>query len=119
MFGKITSARSKIRAGVAQHINQLKRHAITLSQGKHLVLCPARELANVPETESRPKFADTTGNQISVFVKIRSTTKRADLLRTIEALQVEHLAARDFFQHKANTVAVCVLHFFKASQAIP
>ena len=92
MFGKITSSRSKIRAGVAQHIDQLKRHAVTLSQSKHLVLGLARELANVPETESRPKFADTTGNQVGVFVEIRSSTKRADLLRIIETLQVEHLA---------------------------
>jgi hypothetical protein len=72
----------------------------------------------VPETESRPKFTDTACNQIGVFVEICSGTQRADLLRITETLQVEHLATRNFFEHKANVVAVCVLHSFQASQAI-
>jgi hypothetical protein len=33
-------------------------------------------------------------------------------------LQVEHLAARNFFEHNTNVVAVCVLHSFQASQAM-
>jgi hypothetical protein len=74
-------------------------------------------VVNVPETESRPKLTDTTGNQISVFVEVRSSIKRADLLRIIETLQVKHLATRNFFQHKANVVAICVLYSFQASQA--
>ena len=118
MFGKITSSRSKIRAGVAQHIDQLKPHAVTLAKRKHLVFGPARELANVPETESRPKLTDTTGNQIGVFLEIGSGTQRADLLWIIKTLQVEHLATRNFFEHKANVVAVRVLHSVQASQAI-
>jgi hypothetical protein len=64
----------------------LKRHAVTLSQSKHLVFGPARELANVPETESRPKFTDTTGNQIGVFLEICSGTQRPDLPRITETL---------------------------------
>jgi hypothetical protein len=89
-----------------------------LSQGEHLVFCTSRELANVPETESRPKLANTPGNQISVFVEVRSGIKRADLLRIIETLQVEHLATRNFFEHNANVVAICVLHCFETAQAI-
>ena len=72
----------------------------------------------MPETKARPEFADTTGNQISVFLEIGSGTQRADLLRIIETLQVEHLATRNFFEHKANVVAVRVLHSVQASQAI-
>src|SRR5439155_6676306 len=118
VFGKITSSRSKIRTSVAQHIDQLKRHAVTLSQSKHLIFGPARELANVPVTESRPKLTHTTGNQIGVFLEIGSVTQHADLLLIIETLQVEHLATRNFFEHKANVVAVRVLHSVQASQAI-
>jgi hypothetical protein len=40
----------EIGPGIAQHIDQLKRHAIMLSQSKHLVFGSVRELANVPET---------------------------------------------------------------------
>jgi hypothetical protein len=93
----------------------LERHAVTLSQNKHLVFASGRELANVPETKSRPKFTDTASNQISVIVEICSGTQRPDLVWIIEALQVEHLAARNFFEHKANVAAVCVFHSFKTS----
>src|SRR4029079_4150146 len=115
VFRKITSPRSKIRACVAQHINQLKRHPVMLSQRKHLVFSPARELAHVAETESRPKFADTTGNQIRVFVKIRSGAQRADLLRIIETLEVKHLAPCNPFQNNANVVSISMLRSFEAS----
>src|SRR5262245_54585250 len=118
VFWEITSSCSEIRAGVAQHIDQLKPHAIALSQNKHLVLGSARELADVPETLSRPKFTNTPCNQIGIFLEICSGAQRLDLLRIIETLQVEHLAAHNFFEHKANVISVGVLHSFKASQAI-
>src|SRR5436190_21521740 len=106
MFGKITSSRSKIRAGVAQHVDQLKRHAITLSQSQHLVLAPVCEVADMPETESRPEFTDTTGNEICVFIEIGGGAKRANFLRITEALEIEHLPARNLLKHDANVVAV-------------
>src|SRR6266481_2651794 len=101
-FREITSARSKVGAGVAQHIDQLKRHAVAFAERQHLVLAQACKISNMPETESRPKFTYTTGNQIRVFIQIGSGAKRANFLRVIEALKIEHLATRDLLQHHAN-----------------
>src|SRR5215475_3411303 len=114
----MTSTRSKVRTGVPQHINELKGHAIMPSHGKHLIFGPTRELANATKTESRPKLTNATGNQIGVFVEIRSGTKGSHLLLAIETLQVKHLTARNFFEHNANVVAVRVLHSFQAGQVI-
>ena len=44
----------------------------------------------MPETESRPKFTDTAGNEIRIFVQISGSAQRTNSLRVIEALQVEH-----------------------------
>src|SRR5437870_3724142 len=95
VFRKITSARVQIGTDIAQHIDQLKRHSVAFAQGQHLVLAQTREVPNMPETKARPEFADTTGNQISVFVQIGGGAKRANFLRIIEALEVEQLAMRD------------------------
>src|SRR5215813_2880058 len=118
MFGKITSSRSKIRASVAQHVDQLQRHAVTLAESKHLVLGAACEIANMPETESRPKFTDTTGHQVRVSIEIGSGAERANFLRITKALKIEHLATSNFFEHDANVVAVCVLRCFQTSKII-
>src|SRR5437867_8621942 len=95
VFRKITSARAQIGAGVAQNVDQLKRHSVTLAQRQHLVFAQTREVPNMPETKARPEFADTTGNQIGVFVQIGGGAKRANFLRIVEALEIEHLAMRD------------------------
>src|SRR5262249_15898030 len=117
VLGEITSARTQIRAGVAQHIDQLKRHSVTLSESQHFIFATAGEVANLPETESRPKFTDTTGNQIGVFVEIGSGGEGADFLRIIKALQVEHLAACDFFEHHTNVIAVGMLRPIEPGKA--
>ena len=118
VFGKITPARSKIGACVTQHIDQLKPHSVTLSQNKHFIFGPACKLANVSEAKPRPKFTDATGHEVGVFVEIRSSVQGADLMRITKTLQIEHLAARNFFECIANVAAVRVLHSLKFSQVI-
>src|SRR5437667_10171659 len=118
VFREITSARSKIRAGIAQHIDQLKRHAVTLAERQHLVFAQPREILNMPETESRPKFTDTTSNQISVLIQIGSCPERADFLRIIETLQIEHLAVSDFLVHAANVVSIGLLDLTEPTKTI-
>src|SRR4029077_12863495 len=100
-FREITSARSKVGAGIAQHIDQLKRHAVAFAERQYLVLAQACEISNMPETESRPKFTYTAGNQIRVFIQIGSGAKSANFLWVIEPLQIKHLAAGNFLQHHA------------------
>src|SRR6266496_5240142 len=95
VFRKITSACAQIGAGVAQNVDQLERHSVALAQRQHLVFAQTREVPNMPETKTGPEFADTTGNQISVFVQIGGGAKRANFLRIVEALDVKHLAMRD------------------------
>ena len=72
----------------------------------------------MPETKARPKFTDTTGNQIGVFVQIIGRAERANLLRVIEAPQIEHLAVSDFLQHDANIRAIRLLHSLEPCKAI-
>ena len=72
----------------------------------------------MPETESRPKFADTTGNQISVFVQISGEAERVNFLRIIEALQIEHLPTRDFLQDNANVCAIRLLQMVEPIKTI-
>src|ERR1700741_3837216 len=114
----MTSACSKIGPGIAQHIDQLERHSVALAERQHLVLAQAREVSNMPETKERPKFTDTTGNQIGVFVQIGGGAERANLLRIVEALQIEHLATRDFLQHDADVSAIRLLDSLQAYKAI-
>ena len=117
-FRKITSARAKIGADVAQHIDQLKGHAVALAESQHLVLAQAGEIPDMPETEPRPKFTDTTGNQIRVFIQIGSGAECANFLRIVESLQIEHLAPRDFAEHDANVVAIGMLDLVQPIKAI-
>src|SRR5262249_13407012 len=112
-FREIASAFSQIRAGVAKHVDQLKRHAVALAEGEHLVLAPPSKVVNMPETESRPKFTYTTGNEISVLIKIGSSAERVNFLRIVETLQIEHLAVRDVFEHHANIGAIRLLDLLK------
>src|SRR5207249_8776988 len=80
------SACSQIGAGIAQNVDQLKRHAVALAQGQHLVLTQAREISNMPETEPRPEFTGTTSNQIGVFIQIGRDSERANFFRIVKAL---------------------------------
>ena len=72
----------------------------------------------MPKTESRPKFSDTTSNQIGVFIQIGSCSERANFLRIIEALQIEHLAVSDFLEHDANVLAIGLLHLIEPTKTI-
>src|SRR4029078_4974365 len=92
---KITSTPSKIGAGVAQDVDQLKSHAVAAAQCEHLVLSQTGEVLNMPETKSRPEFAHTACNQIGVFVQVGSSLERANLCRVMEPVQIKHLAMRD------------------------
>src|SRR5437762_2803482 len=118
MFREIASARSQIGPGIAQHIDQLKRHAVALAEGQHLVLAPACEVPNVSETEPRPELTYTTGDHIRVFVEIGSCRERASFLWIWEALQIEHLATRDFVEHHANVVAIRLLDVIEPIKTI-
>src|SRR2546428_10545306 len=72
----------------------------------------------MPETEPRPKFTDTTGNQIRVFIQIDGGSERANFLRIIESLQIEHLAPRDLLEHDANVVAIGLFDLVQPIKAI-
>ena len=72
----------------------------------------------MPKTESRPKFTDRASNQIGVFIQIGSCPERANFLRIIETLQIEHLAVSDFLEHAANVVAIGLLDLIKPTQTI-
>ena len=118
VFRKVTSACPKIGPGVAQHIDQLKRHAVPSAESKHFILGAVREIANVAETDSGPEFTDTTGHQIRIFIEIGSGAKRANFRRLAKALEIEHLPARNLFEHDANIIAVCMLHLIEPQKAI-
>src|SRR5436190_23089787 len=117
-FRKITSARAKIGTDVSQHIDQLKGHAVEFAESQHLILAQAGEIPDMPETEPRPKLTDTTGNQIRVFIQIDSGSERANFLRIIESLQIEHLAASDFAEHDADVVTIGLLDLVQPIKAI-
>src|SRR5262249_5997625 len=72
---------------------------------QHFIFATAGEVANLPETESRPKFTDTTGNQIGGFVEIGSGGEGPDFLRIIKELQGERPVAWDFFEDHKNVIA--------------
>ena len=72
----------------------------------------------MPETESRPEFTDTAGNEIGVLIEIGSGAKRVNFLRLTKALEIENLPARNLLEHDANVIAVCMLHLIEPKKAI-
>src|SRR5262249_14256548 len=75
---KITAARTKIGAGVAQNVNQLQSHSATLPEIEHFHFASLREFRQVTKTQPRPKFAGAAGNEISVFVELGRGFERGD-----------------------------------------
>src|SRR2546425_13153482 len=105
VFRKITSACAQIGPGVAQNVDQLERHSVALAQRQHLVFAQTRKVPSMPETKTGPEFADTTGDQISVFVQIGGGAKSPKFLRMVEELGVKHLCMRDvLFPHDSGEV---------------
>src|SRR5437660_12821951 len=92
-------------------------NAISLAESQHLIRAPAGKVPIMPETEPCPNLADTTGNQICVFVQISGGAECPNFLRVIKALQIEHLAASDFVEHRANVAVICLLQLIEPIKA--
>ncbi len=70
------------------------------------------------KTEPCPKFADTPGHEISVFVQIDGGGERVNFGRITEALQVERLALCDFREHGANVVPISPIQLLEPFQTM-
>src|SRR5882762_5184844 len=67
---KITPARAKIRAGIAQDVDQLQAHPVTLRHREHLVFTSRGKLSQVTKAKPGPKFSRAAGDEIGVFVEL-------------------------------------------------
>src|SRR4029453_621848 len=77
---KITAARAKIGAGIAQNVDQLQTHSVTLRQVEHFRFAMARELWQMSKTKPRPKFSGAAGDEVSVFIELGRGFERDDPL---------------------------------------
>src|SRR5436190_6438247 len=72
----------------------------------------------MPEAEPRPEFADTTRHKIGVFIQIGGSMERANFLRVIETMEIEHFALGDFFEERANLITIGHLQVLERFQTI-
>src|SRR5438552_4054344 len=89
---KITPARAKIRAGIAQDVDQLQAHAVTLRHREHLVFTSRGKLSQVAKAKPGPKFSRAAGDEIGVFVELSRRFQGNNSLWISETLEVEDLA---------------------------
>src|SRR5262249_37406853 len=113
---KIATAGAKISAGVAQDVNQLQTHSVTLGQVEHLRFTSGCEFRQVTKTESRPKFTGAAGNEISVFVELGRCFQGGDLLRIVKTLQIQQLPAINLSEDGTHIVAVLYFHLLQPIQ---
>src|SRR5437016_513534 len=71
VFRKVTSACPKIGPGVAQHIDQLKRHAVPSAESKHFILGAVRvitpaKIGSKDKTNVTPS-AEVTSATIAIY----------------------------------------------------
>src|SRR5439155_23151036 len=78
---EITSASPEIGPGIAQNIDQLKRHAIAFPERKHLVFAQAAKLPNMLEANPRPQSADPAIYQVRLLVQILGALECANFCR--------------------------------------